>query len=75
MNRQRLLKNEDIDMQMQTIQNTLGRIKTGAENPTEFDGLLFQDLVEKIIAVSQEEIRFRLYGGIELTEYIQGARR
>ena len=75
MNRQRLLKNEDIDMQMQTIQNTLGRIKTGAENPTEFDGLLFQDVVEKIIAVSQEEIRFRLYGGIELTEYIQGARR
>lgn len=73
--RQRMHRNQDIDTQIQMLQNTMDRIKDAEGDQTEFDEILFADLVEKIVAVSQEEIRFCLYGGIELTEHIQGARR
>ena len=40
-----------------------------------FDEELFERLVEKIIAESQNRIRFRLYGGLELTEQWEVAAR
>ena len=40
-----------------------------------FDEELFEHLVEKIIAESQNRIRFRLYGGLELTEQWEVAAR
>ena len=41
----------------------------------DFDDDLFESLVEKIIAESQTEIRFRLYGGLELGERLEVAVR
>lgn len=40
-----------------------------------FDKELFERLVEKIIAETQTRIRFRLYGGLELTEQWEVAAR
>lgn len=47
----------------------------GPERLDGFDEELFERLVEKIIAESQNRIRFRLYGGLELTEQWEVAAR
>ena len=41
------------------------------EIPTAFNIELFEELVERIVVKSQDSLCFRLYGGIELTEYIE----
>ena len=41
----------------------------------EFDEGLFLSLVERIVVESQTCIRFRLQGGIELTERLKETRR
>ena len=69
--RRRLLKNEDIEEVMDTLRQTADIIHSGPERLDSFDKALFADLVEKITAESQTRIRFRLYGGIELTEQIR----
>ena len=66
--RRRLLKNEDIEEVVDTLRQTADIIHSGPERLDSFDEALFADLVEKITAESQTRIRFRLYGGIELTE-------
>ena len=66
--RRRLLKNEDIEAVIDTLRQTANLIQNGPERLERFDEVLFADLVEKITAESQTRIRFRLYGGIELTE-------
>jgi len=66
--RRRLLKNEDIEAVIDTLRQTANLIHSGPERLERFDEVLFADLVEKITAESQTRIRFRLYGGIELTE-------
>lgn len=73
--RRRLLKNEDLDETMETLHQTVDVIHRGPEQLENFDEVLFADLVERIIAESQTRIRFRLYGGIELTERLQEVRR
>ena len=69
--RRRLLKNEDIESVMDTLRQTADLIHSGPERLERFDEALFGDLVEKITAESMTRIRFRLYGGIELTEQLQ----
>ena len=69
--RRRLLKNEDIEEVMDTLRQTADIIHSGPERLDSFDEALFADLVEKITAESQTRIRFRLYGGIELTEQLR----
>ena len=66
--RRRLLKNEDIEEVVDTLRQTADIIHSGPERLDSFNEALFADLVEKITAESQTRIRFRLYGGIELTE-------
>ena len=66
--RRRLLKNEDIEEVVDTLRQTADIIHSGPERLDSFDEALFADLVKKITAESQTRIRFRLYGGIELTE-------
>ena len=53
---------------MDTLCQTADIIHCGPERLDSFDEALFADLVKKITAESQTRIRFRLYGGIELTE-------
>ncbi len=68
--RRRLLMNEDIEEVMETLRQTADLIHDGPGRLDSFDEVLFADLVEKIIAESTTRIRFRLYGGIELTEQL-----
>ena len=69
--RRRLLKNEDIEAVIDTLRQTANLIHSGPERLERFDETLFADLVEKIIVESVTRIRFRLYGGIELTEQLR----
>lgn len=69
--RRRLLKNEDIEAVIDALRQTMDLIHDGPDRLDSFDEVLFADLVEKIIAESKTRIRFRLYGGIELTEQLQ----
>ena len=56
---------------MEALRQTAALIHDGPGRLEDFDEALFADLVEKIIAESQTRIRFRLYGGIELTETLR----
>ena len=73
--RRRLLKNEDIEEVMEALHQTAAMIHDGPDRLDSFDEVLFDDLVDKIIAESNTRIRFRLYGGIELTEQLREAGR
>ena len=67
--RRRLLKNDDISEMAEALRQTVDIIRQGPERLTEFDKELFADLVEQITADSGS-LRFRLHGGIEVTEQI-----
>lgn len=73
--RRRLLKNEDIEEVMDTLRQTADLIHSGPNRLERFDEVLFANLVERITAESTTRLRFRLYGGIELTEQIREVRR
>ena len=73
--RRRLLKNEDIEEVMDTLRQTADIIYSGPESLEQFDEVLFADLVERITAESTTCLRFRLYGGIELTEQLREVSR
>ena len=73
--RRRLLKNEDLEDVMETLRQTADTIHDGPDQLDGFDEPLFTDLVEKIIAETQTRIRFRLHGGIELTEQLREVTR
>ena len=67
--RRRLLKNDDIGEAADVLRQTVDAIRQGPERLEMFDEALFDELVEQI-AVSPTALRFRLYGGIEVTERI-----
>ena len=67
--RRRLLKNDDISEAAEALRQTVDIIRQGPERLTEFDEELFADLVEQITTDSGS-LRFRLHGGIEVTEQI-----
>ena len=61
--RRRLTENEAIDETMDALHKVEQTLLNGPERLDGFDEELFERLVEKIIAESQNRIRFRLYGG------------
>lgn len=73
--RRRLLKNEDLEDVIDALRQTADTIHNGPDRLDGFDEPLFTDLVEKIIAETQTRIRFRLHGGIELTEQLREVSR
>lgn len=73
--RRRLTENEAIDETMDALRKVEQTLLNGPERLACFDEELFEHLVEKIIAESQNRIRFRLYGGLELTEQWEVAAR
>lgn len=73
--RRRLTENEAIDETIDALRNVEQMLLNGPERLDGFDEELFEHLVEKIIAESQNRIRFRLYGGLELTEQWEVAAR
>lgn len=60
---------------MEALCQTAGTIHNGPDRLDGFDESLFTDLVEKIIVEARTRIRFRLRGGIELTEQLREATR
>ena len=73
--RRRLTENEAIDETMDALRKVEQTLLNGPERLDGFDEVLFEHLVEKIMAESQNRIRFRLYGGLELTEQWEVAAR
>ena len=65
--RRRLLKNDDISEAAEALRQTVSLIRQGPERLDKFDETLFEELVEQITA-TPTGLRFRLYGGIEVTE-------
>ena len=72
--RRRLTENEALDEVIDALRRLEQTILNGAERLDGFDEELFENMVEKMIAESQACIRFRLYGGLELTERLEAAR-
>lgn len=66
--RRKLLCNDEIGEQVESVHRTVEVIQDGPDRLDGFDEALFTLLVERIIAESQTTIRFRLYGGLEFTE-------
>lgn len=73
--RRRLLQNEDLEDVMETLHQTADTVQAGPDQLDSFDEIMFTDLVEKITAESQTRLRFRLRGGIELTEQLREVSR
>lgn len=57
----------DLIDQIREIASIIGN---GEELMTEFDEIMFESLVEKIIVKNQTELEFNLYGGLKFTEKI-----
>lgn len=68
--KERLMVSED-DQTIQRTQDLLDALREGPEFLDTFDGELFSELVEQIVAESGERLRFRLINGVELTEKIE----
>ena len=56
---------------METMRRTADTVHAGSERLEGFDEALFAGLVERIIRESKTYLRFRLRGGIELTERLR----
>lgn len=69
--RRRLTENEAMDETMSALRRLEQTILDGPEQLNAFDEELFESLVEKMIVESQTCIRFRLYGGLELSERME----
>lgn len=66
-----LLECNVVDKCTDSLANVRRVIHQRDDIPTAFDEELFEELVEISIVKSQGSLCFRLYGGIELTEYIE----
>ncbi|MBQ9347447.1 MAG: zinc ribbon domain-containing protein, partial [Oscillibacter sp.] len=65
-----VLKNQDIEDLIEALIRTMRTMEAGPDRLEAFDEELFAGLVENVTAMSETCLRFRLYGGIELTERI-----
>ena len=82
--KERILRSEE-DHTIQQTQDLLDVIESGPDwldviesGPDwldDFDEQLFSDMVEKIVVVDNETLRFRLLNGLEVTEKIERTRR
>ena len=73
--RRRLLQNEDLEDVTEVLRQTADTVHAGPERLEGFDDNLFADLTERITAESSTCLRFRLKGGIELTEWLREVSR
>ena len=72
--RRRLLKSDDIEEAVGTLRQMAEAVQQGPERLEGFDEELFSMLVDRIIVESRTRIRFRLWGGLELTELLEEVR-
>ena len=69
--RKKLLCNEDINEQVNTLHLTIDAIRNGPETLSSFDEALFTKLVDRIVVDTQGIIHFQLYGGLEFQETLE----
>ena len=72
--KERILRSEE-DHTIQQTQDLLDLLESGPNWLDDFDEQLFSDMVEKIVVVDNETLRFRLLNGLEVTEKIERTRR
>ena len=72
--KERILRSEE-DHTIQQTQDLLDLLESGPDWLDDFDEQLFSDMVEKIVVVDNETLRFRLLNGLEVTEKIERTRR
>lgn len=72
--RRRLLRSEALEDTLDALRQTADTVHRGPERLESFDEELFHALVERITAQSQTQLRFRLRGGLELTEPLREGR-
>ena len=70
----RILRSEE-DHTIQQTQDMLDVLESGPDWLDDFDEQLFSDMIEKIVVVDNETLRFRLLNGLEVTEKIERTRR
>ena len=68
--KERLLAAADDDSIPKTME-LLETLESASEYLPRFDGEIFEELIEKIVAESNESLRFILKNGLELTEKIE----
>jgi len=69
--RRRLLKNDNISEAAEALRQSVAALRQGPERLEEFDQDLFDDLVEQVIVSSDQDLRFKLHGGFEVTERLR----
>ena len=72
--KERILRSEE-DHTIQQTQDLLDVLESGPDWLDAFDEQLFSDMIEKIVVVDNETLRFRLLNGLEVTEKIERTRR
>ena len=63
---------ESADGALAQTEELIAALEEGPDDMDCFDAEVFDELVEKIIVDSNEQIRFRLKNGLELCETIRG---
>ena len=64
----KIVRSDDEDDMIDQIKDIASIIENGMELMTEFNEIMFESLVEKIIVINQNELEFHLYGGLKFTE-------
>ncbi len=64
----KIVRFDDEDDMIEQIKDIASIIENGMELMTEFNEIMFESLVEKIIVINQNELEFHLYGGLKFTE-------
>ena len=64
----KIVRSDDEDDMIEQIKDIGSIIENGMDLMTEFDEVLFESLVEKIIVINRNELEFNLYGGLKFTE-------
>lgn len=72
--KEQLLRTEEDDTIQQT-EELLNLLESGPDWLDSFDAELFENIVEKIIVVDHETLRFRLLNGLEATEHVERRKR
>lgn len=66
--RRRLLERDADDKMIADGKLLISLIDKGVPYLTEFDEVLFHSIVDKIIVIEQDKLKFRMIGGLEFTE-------
>jgi hypothetical protein len=73
--RRKLIESDEDDGTISDIKSLITIIDGSDEQIKEFDEMLFDSIVNSIIVNSQDQIRFQLIGGLDLTEPIERGMR